>query len=360
MWKGRSAPKKKPYRKGWSLFMLRAAIIGCGGIAQVHAQALSERPDTHLVAAADCRLERAEALCARFGGAPYQSFRELLQREQPDVIHLCTPHSLHVPMAEEALGSSIHVLSEKPAAISPDQLQRLRDTAKRSPAQYGVCFQNRYNPCVQVAKERIASGASGKILAVRAFVTWSREAPYYTESGWRGTLQKEGGGVLTNQAIHTLDLVHYLGGEIVAVSGQIFNQHLRGVIEVEDTACALLQYESGAAGIFYATTAYNQNAPVQLEFVCEQETLRLEGPNLYRLDGNNFTLLCGEEEHTPGKAYWGSSHARLIDAFYSSLLPGGESFPIGAEEGGRASELLFSLYAQNGIDYESLPLDETI
>ena len=340
--------------------MLRAAIIGCGGIAQVHAQALSERPDTHLVAAADCRLERAEALCARFGGAPYQSFRELLQREQPDVIHLCTPHSLHAPMAIESLQRGIHVLSEKPAAISPDQLTALINAAEQSSAQYGVCFQNRLNPCVTAEKERLLSGVGGKLMAIRAFVTWSRKEAYYTQSGWRGTLAKEGGGVLTNQAIHTLDLMRYLGGEITAIQGHIVNDHLQGIIEVEDTTCALLQYESGAAGIFYATTAYNQNAPVQLEFVCEQETLRLEGPNLYRLDGNNFTLLCGEEEHTPGKAYWGSSHARLIDAFYRSLLPGGESFPIGAEEGGRASELLFSLYAQNGIDYESLPLDETI
>ena len=87
------------------------------------------------------------------------------------------------------------------------------------------------------------------------------------------------------QAIHTLDLMRYFGGEIAAISGQITNQHLRGVIEVEDTACVLLQYESGAAGIFYATTAYRQNAPVLLELVCEQETLRLEGPNLYRLEG---------------------------------------------------------------------------
>jgi len=97
-----------------------------------------------------------------------------------------------------------------------------------------------------------------------------------------------------------------------------------------------------------------------LELVCEQETLRLEGSNLYRLEGNRLTLLCGEEERMPGKPYWGSGHARLIDAFYRSLLPGGEAFPIGAQEGGRASELLFSLYMQNGIDYEAIQLNETI
>lgn len=340
--------------------MLRAAVIGCGGIAQVHGRALSERLDAQLVAAADCRFERAEAFCARFGGIPYQSFHELIQQEHPDVLHLCTPHSLHVPMAMEALQRGVHVLSEKPAAISPAQLARLRETAKQSRAQYGVCFQNRYNPCVQAAKERIRSGASGKILAMRAFVTWNRAAPYYTESGWRGTLQKEGGGVLTNQAIHTLDLMRYLGGEIASVQGHIANDHLQGVIGVEDTASALLQYESGAAGVFYATTAYGYDAPVLLELVCEEETLRLEGPNLYLLDGSGMTRLCGGEERTPGKAYWGSGHARLIDAFYRALAPGGPPFPIGAEEGGRASELLFSLYAQNGVDYEAVQPDETI
>lgn len=340
--------------------MLRAAIIGCGGIAQVHGRALSERTDTQLAAAADCRLERAEGFCARFGGTPYQSFHELLQQVRPDVIHLCTPHSLHVPMAEEALQRGIHVLSEKPAAISPGQLARLREAAKRSPARYGVCFQNRYNPCVQAAKERIDSGKTGKLLAARAFVTWNREPPYYTESGWRGTLRQEGGGVLTNQAIHTLDLLRYLGGEIASIRGHIANDHLRGVIEVEDTASLLLQYESGASGVFYATTAFGQNAPVLLELACEKETLRLEGPNLFRLEGGAFAPLCGEEAHTPGKDYWGSGHARLIDAFYRSLLPDGQAFPIGVEEGARASELLFSLYAQNGVSYEALSPDETI
>lgn len=342
------------------LTMQKAAIIGCGGIARVHALALSERENTRLIAAADCKQDRAEALCARFGGTPYQSFLELLEQEKPDVVHLCTPHSLHVPMAIEALQRGIHVLSEKPAAISPGQLVVLRKAVKQAGARYGVCFQNRFNPCVQAAKERISSGVSGKLLAARAFVTWSRDAAYYTESGWRGTLAGEGGGVLTNQAVHTLDLMRYLGGNIVSIQGHIANDHLQGVIEVEDTACAHLQYQNGAAGVFYATTAYTCDAPVLLELVCEEETLRLEGPNLYLLEGSGMTLLYGGESRTPGKAYWGSGHARLIDAFYRSLLPGVEAFPIGIEEGAQASELLFSLYAQNGIDYDALRPDERI
>ncbi len=105
-----------------------------------------------------------------------------------------------------------------------------------------------------------------------------------------GHARQEGGGVLTNQAIHTLDLMRYFGGEIAAISGQITNQHLRGVIEVEDTACVLLQYASGAAGIFYATTAYRQNAPVLLELVCEQETLRSKGRIFIGLRG--IALRC--------------------------------------------------------------------
>ena len=118
--------------------MRKAAIIGCGNIAQVHGLALSRREDVRLTAAADCRMERAEAFCARFGGKPFQSFLELMDQERPDVIHLCTPHSLHVPMAIASLQRGIHVLSEKPAAISPDQLTALIDAAEKSSAQYGV------------------------------------------------------------------------------------------------------------------------------------------------------------------------------------------------------------------------------
>lgn len=340
--------------------MQKVAVIGCGSIARVHGLVLAQREDLHLVAAADCIQERAEDFCECFGGTPYQSFTQLLDCEKPDVIHLCTPHSLHVPMAAEALRWGIHVLSEKPAAITPSQLNALREAVRSSPAQYGVCFQNRFNPCVTAARERLLSGKAGALKAVRAFVTWSRSEAYYTESGWRGTLSQEGGGVLTNQAIHTLDLMRYLGGEIASIEGHIANDHLPGVIEVEDTACALLRYRSGATGVFYATTAYAVDAPVLLELVCEKETLRLDGAELYRRCGNQTELLTEGSGKTPGKSYWGSGHAQLIDAFYRALTPEGEPFPIGIEQAAPVSELLFSLYAKNGIDYEKIQVDEAV
>ncbi len=164
--------------------MMKSAIVGCGGIAAVHGAVLHQNPDTKAVAYADIKKERAEAFAQKYGGNAYGSLEEMLEQESIDALHICTPHYLHVPMAVAALKKGIHVLMEKPPAISHEQLKELKEAAAGK--RVGVCFQNRYNKDVQKALSLIRSGEAGKILGARATVTWRRDAPYYTESGWRG------------------------------------------------------------------------------------------------------------------------------------------------------------------------------
>ena len=301
---------------------LKCAIVGCGGIAQVHAKALDSILAAQLVAFADIRPERAQALADLYGGRAYSSLDQLLDREQIDVLHICTPHYLHLPMAQAAARRGIHVFTEKPPVISPaqwEEFQRLGDQVR-----VGICFQNRYNPSVQACHELLATGRPGKILGARAFVTWNREAPYYTESGWRGSLATEGGGALINQAIHTLDLLGQFLGRGQAVGASLANRHLAGVIEVEDTLEATLQFPEAQA-LFYATTAYCADAPVMLELACENATLRLEGEEFTRRWRDGTVEREDYSQTAPGKAYWGSSHRRCIEDFYACVL-GDRSF----------------------------------
>ena len=321
---------------------LRCAIVGCGSIAQVHAGALSSMPEAELLAFADIRPERARAMAEKFGGRAYGSLDELLAGETIDVLHICTPHYLHTPMAEQAAGLGINVFTEKPPVIDREQWARFR--ALEDKVRVGVCFQNRYNGSTRAMRELLDSGKAGRVLGARGFVTWRREAPYYTESGWRGSLATEGGGALINQAVHTLDLMACFLGRGRVMGASLANRHLNGVIEVEDTLEATLDF-AGARGLFYATTAYCADAPVLFELECENATLRLEGERFTRfwrdgrMEQEDFTAAAT----VPGKAYWGSSHRRCIEDFYRCVREGG-AFMNGIQGVGETVGLMLDVY----------------
>lgn len=304
---------------------MKAAIAGCGIIAAVHARCLAGMKDAELTAFADIRPERAQEFAKEYGGNAYASIDEMLEKEQIDVLHICLPHYLHVPVAIQALKAGVNVFMEKPPAISREQLKQLQAAEEGAEAKLGICFQNRYNPCTQAVKDLVNSGKPGKILGVRGVVTWSRGAEYYKDSGWRGTLDKEGGGALINQSVHTLDLMAYLAGTPLAVEASAGNHHLKNVIEVEDTMEAYIRFEGGAVGCFYATTAYSSNPKPLIELDCEKMTIRMEDPDaaIYYPDGTK------EEMELPvvmgyGKSYWGSGHDACIRDFYGCLKEGKE------------------------------------
>ena len=298
----------------------RVGVVGCGGIAQVHGAVLRDLEGVELVACADIRRERAEDFAQKYGGKAYDSMEAMLEVEALDAVHLCTPHYLHTPMAKLAAGRGIHVFTEKPPVISWDQWREFQELEK-APGRVGVCFQNRYNKSVLMVETLLATGQAGRVLGARAFVTWHREAPYYTESGWRGSLETEGGGVLINQSIHTLDLLVRFLGKPTQVEATMTNHHLRGVIEVEDTMEAYLTFGDVHA-LFYATTAHCVDSPVLIELECEKVTIRMEEGEL-RLawkDGTrqDFSLVPPKSPAT-GKAYWGASHGLCIRDFYECL-----------------------------------------
>lgn len=319
---------------------LRSAIVGCGGIAQVHAQALARQETARLAAFADIRPERAQALAEKFGGTAYESLDELLSQEAVDVLHICTPHVLHVPMAQAAAARGIAVFTEKPPAISWAQWREFQAL----PGRVGVCFQNRFNPSVAYAHEVLESGKLGPLLGARAFVTWRRDAPYYTGSGWRGSLATEGGGALINQAIHTLDLMAQFMGPARSVEASMGNHHLAGVIEVEDTLEAYIGFEKGSA-VFYATTAHVADAPILLELVCGKGALRIEGEEvtITRADGSKERRDFAQANTLGGKAYWGSSHGRCIGEFYRCVLSG-ERFVNDIDGVRETVELMLRIY----------------
>ncbi|AIQ52661.1 Gfo/Idh/MocA family protein [Paenibacillus sp. FSL R7-0331] len=333
---------------------LGAAIIGCGAIAPLHANAIAAMEGARLVAAADSNDAQAAAFSTLYGCETVPDYHELLERKDIDVVHLCTPHYLHAQMAIDCLNAGKHVLTEKPLAVDVAAARRITEAADRSKGQLGVVFQNRYNEPSQKIRQIIVSGELGPLLCMKAVVTWHRSEQYYTESGWRGKWATEGGGVLINQTIHTLDLLQWFGGEITSVKGKVSTDVLDDVIEVEDSAHACITFADGVKGLFYGTNAYPVNSPVELELVFEQGTLLQRRDCLYLWQDGREKLLCEPGTVTNGgKSYWGTGHQLLIKDFYQHLRDG-RKFWLDGREGIKALEIIADIYRSS--DSRKLPV----
>ena len=325
---------------------MKVAVVGCGGISKNHISALEKTEGAEIVAVVDIKKDRADEKAAQTGAKAYYDFDEMLDAERPDCVHIATPHYLHTPMALKALESGANVFLEKPCSVSADEIKSLAEAQVKTGKQVGICFQNRYNKCVRRAKEIIDSGEYGAVKAARAFVTWNRGVEYYSDD-WHGTADKECGGVLINQAIHTVDLLGYLCGDCVAVEAHVSNDHLKGQIEVEDTASVRMELEGGIIAMLYATTAFSVNIEVMIEIFLEGAVLRLEGERLYLIkDGVSEMLVDKADKEFVGRDYWGHGHKAIIRDFYDCLETG-RKFSIDAVEGGKAAAVVMASYASS-------------
>lgn len=233
---------------------LRYAIVGCAaGIAVTHLAALSRLPGAKIVGMADVAAERGAARAAEYNSPFFTDHRAMLEAVAADVVVITTPHPFHAPIAVDCMAAGVHVLAEKPLAVSVGD----GDTMIAAAEQYGrilaVNFQQRFRPAVERAHAIIASGELGDIMRVLMVEPWYRTSAYYRSAGWRGTWKGEGGGVLMNQGPHPLDLLCHLAGMPAKVWGWTRTQ--AHAIEVEDTAQAMLEFANGAPGYLTISTA---------------------------------------------------------------------------------------------------------
>lgn len=303
---------------------LNVGIIGMGGISRVHLDCLLSMENANIVAVCDIRKDRLAEAVKRTGAQGYTDWRDVIARDDIDIIHVTTPHYLHAPISIAALETGKHVLTEKPMATTNEDAKKMIEAADQSKGTLNVIFQNRYNESTVAVRKLIESGELGAFVCARASVCWHREAPYYTESGWRGSLETEGGGTLINQAIHTIDLLSYLGGPIKRVLGHISTDLLRDSIEVEDNCHAVFEYDSGAKGVLHCTNNYGIDAPIMLELVFENATYQLHAEKLFKIVDGIPTLVANGEsaKHLGAKSYWGGSHKTQIAKVYDCILNG--------------------------------------
>ncbi len=327
--------------------MFNIAIIGCGAISNNHISFLNEIKNVKIIALCDILTERAQVKKEKYNldCKIYDDYKRMFNENKLDAVHICTPHYLHSEMAIEALKRDINVLLEKPVAVTLKQADDLLRAAEQSSAKICISFQNRYLNRNRTVKELISSGKAGKILHINGEVAWHRTANYYLSSHWRGFKATEGGGVLINQAIHTLDLIHWFAGEVYNVKAYCDNFHFKDVIDVEDTAYASLTFKNGAKCLFNATNGNYKDNPINIEIACENMLLELKNNDLY-IDGVKQNL-HDEAVGYSGKDYWGIGHYMLFEDFYNKLESGSD-MDIDVFEASKVLKTLLAIYDSQG------------
>ena len=325
---------------------LKVGVIGCGRISVMHLDAIKNLPMSQLICCCDVKKDRADAVAKEFGVKAYYDYKQMIDSENLDVVHICLPHYLHCPVAVYAFEKGVKVLTEKPMSTDYESALNAVEKAEQLGVTFGVILQCRYNNSAKLVKKAYVEGKLGKIISARSTLTWERPDEYYSESDWKGTWDKEGGGVVIDQAIHSIDLVNWIvDSEVESVSCSMANRGHKAVA-VEDSAEGLITYKNGVKYGFYCMNNYGCDEPIEIKLYCENAKVVFNYDDAY-IYYNDGTV---EEAHQDkvevvdgGKDYWGFQHVRQIEQFYKACL-GLEPLEISGREALKTHKLVCEIY----------------
>src|SRR5699024_5715441 len=252
--------------------MLKIGVIGLGDVSRIHLHAIANQTSACLTAVSDIDKSTQEIVPeVNF----YTDYKDMLNQEVLDCVHICLPHYLHYIVTKHCVEKGVHVFLEKPLAIDATEGRKLVEIEKKYPTiKIGISFQNRKNETFEKMNEIINSRKYGKVKGIKGLVSWYRPKTYYDTKPWRGSLKGAGGGVIINQAIHTLDLMQIIGGEIKSINGTLTNLEDYGY-EVEDTVIAKIHFEDNVSGLFFATNTNSTNSSVEFQVILEKNKLTI-------------------------------------------------------------------------------------
>jgi len=343
------------------------AIIGCGAAGAHHVTAISQLRNARLAAVCDVNEANARRFAERAGVPWYTDYQRMLEREDIEVVNVCTPSGLHMEPALAVIGAGKHCIVEKPLEITLDRCDKMIAAADRAGVLLGAIFPSRFGRAAQELKRAVDGGRFGRLTLGDAYVRWWREQSYYDSGGWRGTWRLDGGGALINQSIHCVDLIQWYMGParaVTALSGCLAHQR----IEVDDANIVGVEWASGALGVIQGTTAAWPGFPKKVAIsgdagsaVLEEESLtfwrfRKERPR----DEQIRAGLIGDKAHGTGAsdpmAFSPENHRRQLADFIRALERGAPPL-VDGREGRKAVEIILAAYksAETGKRVE-LPL----
>ncbi|MBR6633019.1 MAG: Gfo/Idh/MocA family oxidoreductase [Clostridia bacterium] len=337
---------------------IRVGIIGCGAIFPMHSVSITQCQDAELVAVCDVIEERAQKKANQLGCAYYTDYKEMVEKERLDSVHVCLPHYLHAPVSIWCMEKGLHVLTEKPMATNDEDAVAMMETAKRCGVKLACIFQNRFNHGNRLLKEALDSGRLGRIYGAKCSVTWHRDKAYYENGEWRSSLEEGGGGVIINQAIHTIDAMRYLmNSDAVRVDATVTRRG--GLdIEVEDTAEGVIEFENGVLANFHAINYYSTDSTISVEFDCEKGVATLLGDTATIKLNDGTVLVSHDDEEVVDygkvKSYWGICHKKQIADYYHHIKTG-EPMYITLESAYETQKVVFAIY-ESGREHKPVYL----
>jgi len=323
---------------------VNVALIGCGRIAGHHAFSIQSCIGVTLVAVCDLVSKKGESYREEFSVPCYKDYRVMFDAHpEIDTVAIMTPSGMHFEHGMEVMGVyGKSLIIEKPTFMRPDQLITAYDKAQELGLQIFPVFQNRYNLAVQRVKQAILNDELGNIQIVSVRTRWCRPQRYYDLAPWRGTFSHDG-GALTNQGIHHVDLLRYLGGAVGQINATM--RTLGADIEVEDTVVATFKYENNSLGNLEVTTAARRDDfEASLSIVGSKGLAQIGGIAVNELEV--FTPNpedCKEFSEDFSSCVYGNGHLKMYDDIVSTFLSG-VSFPVTREDALSTIRLLHAFY----------------
>lgn len=331
---------------------LKYALIGCGRISPNHvAAALDNKLD--IAAICDIEESKMDKSIAKFNLSKsvrkYTDYRELLEKERPELVAICTESGKHGRIALDCIDAGCNVLIEKPIALSLAEADKIIEKAAEKRVKVSACHQNRFNKSIRKIREAVEEKRFGRLLYGTAHIRWHRGEDYYSQAPWRGTWEQDG-GALMNQCIHNIDLLRWMMGneitEVIAMTDRLAHDY----IEAEDLGIALVRFANGSYGIIEGTTdIYPTNLEETLYIFGEKGTAKAGGKSVNDIEVWQFADGLENPEEIKRKYnenplnVYGFGHnplyADVIDAIRNDRKP-----YVTAEDGRRALELVLAIY----------------
>lgn len=325
----------------------KIGIIGTGAIALKHAQAIDSLVNAELIGLFNPNPSSAAKAREKFSVPVFSNWEEFISSPDLEVVCICTPSGMHLEPALKAIEAGKHVFIEKPIEVTLDRADQLIRAAEAKNVKLGVVFQNRFSPDFIRLNDAVKAGVFGRILMGNAAINWFRDSNYYSSSQWKGTLIYDGGGALINQAIHTLDLLLEVMGEVDSVFGKV--KTTLYPIEGEDLGAALVNFKSGAMGTITAGTSLYPGYPERLEIYGTEGSAILEVGKLIAWNVRGMESPIAKTEHNAAS---GSSdpnaigfelHARQWRDFLHSIETGNQP-EVDGTKSRKSLELIRGIY----------------
>lgn len=339
---------------------VKFGIIGCGHIAKTHAEEIMALPRAELTAFCDTDPQALQSFTSRYGVKGYREYRKMLDDKDIDVIIICTPSGLHAEMGVMAARSGKHVLVEKPMALTLEDADRLIKACEEEGVLLSVVLQNRFKSSFQMLKSAVEEGRFGKFSHAAITVRWNRNDAYYSNNPWRGKKTTDG-GVLMNQAIHSIDILNWLMGQVDSIFAYTATRYRP--IESEDVGVAVIKFKSGALGVIEAaSTVYPRNLEETIAVFGEKGTVVIGGIKTGEIKTWQFSEDSEEDKTLPMDAEVTGSkkpgHRAILQDMVKAIETG-SSLAVDGREGRKALEIILGAYrsAEDGMPV-SFPLSK--